>query len=56
VIVRLASVRIQTIEDLTAILGAKKPGDEVEIVALRAGAEVSFKATLQARSPNRRQG
>jgi hypothetical protein len=56
VIIRLASVRIQTIEDLTAILGARKPGDEVEIVALRAGAEISFKAILQARTPNRRRG
>ena len=49
VIIRLASVRIQNIEDLTTALGARKPGDEVEIVALRAGAEVSLKATLQSR-------
>jgi aminopeptidase YwaD len=52
VIIRLASAKVQTIEDLTAALGAKKPGDEVEIIVLRAGTEVSFKATLQARSPN----
>ena len=49
VIVRLASTNIQTIEDLTAALGAQKPGDEVEIIVLRAGSTVNFKATLRAR-------
>lgn len=49
VIIRLASTKIQTIEDLTAALGAQMPGDEVEIVVLRAGNPVSLKATLRRR-------
>lgn len=53
VIIRLADERIQTIEDLTTVLSAQKPGDEIEIVALRAGTQVSFKATLQSRSSDR---
>jgi peptidase M28-like protein/PDZ domain-containing protein/PA domain-containing protein len=52
VIIRLASMNIQSIEDLTAALGAQKPGDEVEIVALRAGNPVIFKAVLRARGSN----
>ncbi len=52
VIIRLASKNIQSIEDLTAALGAQKPGDEVEIIALRAGGRVTFRATLRARSSN----
>ena len=49
VIIRLANANIQTIEDLTVALGAQKPGDEVEIVVLRAGSAVKFKATLRTR-------
>ena len=49
VIIRFASARIRTIEDLTAALGARKPGDQVDIVVLREGTEVSLRATLQAR-------
>ncbi len=56
VIIRLAAMRIQTIEDLTAALEAKKPGDEVEIVVLRAGSPVNLKATLRARGSNLRRG
>jgi aminopeptidase YwaD len=52
VIIRLASKNIQSIEDLTAALGAQKPGDEVEIIALRAGSPVTFRATLRARGSN----
>ena len=52
VIIRLASTNIQTIEYLTAALGAQKPGDEVEIVVLRAGSPVNFRATLSARRSN----
>jgi hypothetical protein len=52
VIIRLASRNIQSIEDLTAALGAQKPGDEVEIIALRAGSRVAFKAILRARGSN----
>ena len=49
VIIRLANTNIQTIEDLTVALGGQKPGDEVEIVVLRAGSAVKLKATLRAR-------
>jgi aminopeptidase YwaD len=49
VIVRLADKKIQNIEDLTAALGAQKPGDEVEIVALRAGSSITVKAVLRSR-------
>ena len=56
VIIRFATMRIRTIEDLTAALEAKKPGDEVEIVVLRAGSAVNLKATLRARSSNLRRG
>jgi hypothetical protein len=52
VIIRLASKSIQSIEDLTAALGEQKPGDEVEIIALRAGSPVTLKATLRARNSN----
>lgn len=52
VIIRLASKSIQSIEDLTAALGAQKPGDEIEIVALRAGNPVTLKATLRSRRSN----
>jgi len=52
VIIRLASKNIQSIDDLTSALGAQKPGDEVEIIALRAGNPVTFKATLRARGSN----
>jgi hypothetical protein len=56
VIIRLASQTIQGIEDLTAALGAQKPGDEVEIVALRAGSPITFKAILRARSADPARG
>ncbi|MGH7852797.1 MAG: M20/M25/M40 family metallo-hydrolase, partial [Candidatus Binatia bacterium] len=56
IIIRLASKNIQSIEDLTIALGAQKPGDEVEIIALRAGSPVTFKATLRARGSNRGRG
>ncbi len=46
VIIRLASKNIQNIEDLTAALGAQKPGDEVEIIALRAGGRGDFQSYL----------
>jgi membrane-associated protease RseP (regulator of RpoE activity) len=52
VIIRMASKTIQNIEDLTAALGAQNPGDEVEIIALRGGNPVSFKATLGVRGSN----
>jgi hypothetical protein len=56
VIIKLATKNIRTIEDLTAALGAQKPGDEVEIVVLRAGNQVNIKATLRARGSNLSRG
>ena len=56
VIIRLASIQIQTIEDLTAALGVHMPGAEVEIVVLRAGAPVSLNATLGRRASRRGRG
>jgi aminopeptidase YwaD len=56
VIIRLAGKTIQSIEDLTAALGAQRPGDEVEIVALRSGDPVTLKATLRARAANLTRG
>jgi hypothetical protein len=50
IIIQLAEKKIQNIEDLTAALRGKKPGDEVEVVVLRTGKPVSLKATLRARS------
>jgi aminopeptidase YwaD len=50
VIIRFAGANIENIEDLTAQLGAKKPGDEVEIVVLRGARSLSLKAVLRARS------
>jgi S1-C subfamily serine protease len=49
VIVQFAGAKIQNIEDLTEQLSAKKPGDQVEIVVLRAGAPLTAKATLAVR-------
>jgi S1-C subfamily serine protease len=50
VIVQFAGRQIQTLEDLIAQLRGKKPGDDVEIVVLRSGQPITFKATLRARS------
>ncbi|HKY09491.1 MAG TPA: M20/M25/M40 family metallo-hydrolase [Candidatus Binatia bacterium] len=52
IIIRLASKTIGSIEDLTAALGAQKPGDEIEIIVLRAGAPLTLKAVLRARAAN----
>jgi len=49
IIVQLAEMKIQNIEDLTAALQGQKPGDEVEITVLRTGKPVTLKATLRAR-------
>ena len=49
VIVKLADSRIQNIEDLTAALRNRKPGDAVEITVLRSGETFRVTATLQAR-------
>jgi hypothetical protein len=49
VIIQFGGAKIQNIEDLMGQLRAKKPGDEVEIVVLRAGLTRTVKATLAAR-------
>jgi len=49
VIIRLAEMKIQNLEDLTAALRGKKPGDSVEITILRNSQPVTLKATLRAR-------
>lgn len=50
VIIRLAEKEITNIYDYTDALGAHKPGDVVEIVVKRAGAEVRLKVTLGQRN------
>ncbi len=50
VITEFAGAKIHTIEDLTGQLGTKKPGDEVEIVVLRASLPRTVKATLAVRN------
>jgi hypothetical protein len=49
VIIRLAEMTIQDLEDLTAALRSKKPGDSVEITVLRNSQRLTLKATLRAR-------
>jgi hypothetical protein len=50
VIKQFAGVKIENIEDLMAQLGSKKPGDEVEIVVLRASRPHTTKVTLAVRN------
>ncbi len=49
VIVRFAGLPIKDIESYTLALGSKKPGDQVEIVVVREGRDVTLKATLTER-------
>jgi hypothetical protein len=49
IIIKLAEMKIQNLEDLTAALRSKKPGDSVEITVLRNSQHVTLKATLRAR-------
>ena len=49
VIIKLAEMKIQNLEDLTAALRGKKPGDSVEITILRNSQPLTLKATLRAR-------
>jgi aminopeptidase YwaD len=50
IIIEFAGNKVENLEDLAALLGSKKPGDEVEIVVLRAGKPITLKATLRTRS------
>jgi hypothetical protein len=49
VIIKLAEMKIQNLEDLTTALRSKKPGDSVEITILRNSQPLTLKATLRAR-------
>jgi hypothetical protein len=49
VIIKLAEMKIENLEDLTAVLRSKKPGDSVEITILRDSQRLTLKATLRAR-------
>ena len=50
VIVKFAEMKIHDLEDLTAALRSKKPGDSVEITVLRNSQPLTLKATLRPRS------
>jgi Peptidase family M28/PDZ domain/PA domain len=49
VIIKLAEMKIQNLEDLTAALRSKKPGDSVEITVVRNSQHLTLKATLRVR-------
>jgi aminopeptidase YwaD len=49
VIVRLGGIRIYSFEELREAIGAKKPGDAVEVVYLRDGSERAVRAVLESR-------
>jgi Peptidase family M28/PDZ domain/PA domain len=49
IIVKLAEIKIQNLEDLTEALRSKKPGDSVDITLLRNSQHFTVKATLRAR-------
>ena len=49
VIVRFGGKEIRNIYDYTYALGEKKPGESVEVVVKRAGAELALQVTLGAR-------
>lgn len=49
VIIKLAEIKVQNLEDLTAALRSKKPGDSVDITILRNSQPLTLKATLRPR-------
>jgi len=49
VIVRFAGVTVRTLDDLTFALRKQRPGDVVEVVYVRDGAEHAVQATLESR-------
>ena len=49
VIIKLAEMKIQNLEDLAAALRSKKPGDSVEIIILRNSQPLTLKAILRLR-------
>lgn len=50
VIIKLAEIKIQNLEDLMAALRSKKSGDLVEITIVRNSQPLTLKATLRSRS------
>jgi Peptidase family M28/PDZ domain/PA domain len=49
IIIKMAEMKIQNLEDLAAALRSKKPGDSVEITILRNSQHFTLKAILRAR-------
>lgn len=49
IVIKFGDKNIKDIYDYTNALGNHKPGDEVEIIVLRDGKEMSFKATLESK-------
>jgi hypothetical protein len=50
IIIEFAGSKVGNLEDLAALLGAKKPGDEVSIRVLRMSEPITVRAKLQSRS------
>lgn len=50
VIVQFAGSKVKSLEDLAALLGSKKPGDQVEIVVVRMTKPLTITAILRSRS------
>ncbi|MGH7844620.1 MAG: M20/M25/M40 family metallo-hydrolase [Candidatus Binatia bacterium] len=50
VIVQLAGTKVENLEDLAVALRSRKPGDQVDIVVLRRGNPLTFKAVLGRRA------
>jgi len=49
IIIQLAEIKVEGLEDLTTALRSKKPGERVEIVILRQGKPLTLQATLGSR-------
>ncbi|MGH7774589.1 MAG: M28 family peptidase [Candidatus Binatia bacterium] len=49
IIIQLAEIKVQNLEDLTFALRSKKPGERVEIVVLRQGKPLTLQAVLGSR-------
>ncbi|MBI4488850.1 MAG: PDZ domain-containing protein, partial [Deltaproteobacteria bacterium] len=49
IIIQLAGIEVQNLEDLVSALRSKKPGERVEILVLRQGKPLTLQATLGSR-------
>ncbi|MBI4588240.1 MAG: M28 family peptidase, partial [Candidatus Rokubacteria bacterium] len=49
IIIRFAGIEVKTLDDLTFALRSRRAGDNVEVILLRDGKEVSAQATLEPR-------